>query len=80
MTDKFDQWYESTHSVADDENYSGAMDAWDYRQEQVESLIERIENYPCCMSCYATIEEMKSAQRMKETILRILKGEVWWIN
>ena len=74
MTDKFDQWYESTYSVADEENYSGAMDAWDYRQEQLESLIKRIENYPCCMSCYATIEEMKSAQNMKETILRIIKG------
>ena len=76
MTDKFDQWHESIHPFADDENYSGAMEAWDYKQEQLESLIKRIDNYPCCMSCYATIEEMESAQSMKETILRILKGEV----
>ena len=75
MTDKFNQWYESTNSIADDENYIGAMEAWNYRQEQVESIIKRIEKYPCCMSCYATIEEMKAGKAMKETILRILKGE-----
>jgi len=76
MVGEFDKWYESTYSFAEGENYSGAREVWDYRQEQLESLIKRIENYPCCMSCYATVEEMKSAQRMKEIILRILKGEV----
>lgn len=76
MINEFDQWYESTHSFTEDDHIDGAEEAWDYKQEQLESLIKRIEDYPCCMSCYATIAEMKSAQRMKEALLRILKGEV----
>lgn len=44
------------------------------KEQTLEELIERIENYPCSMSCYSTIAEMKSAQSMKQSILQILKG------
>lgn len=45
------------------------------KQQNLEELIERIERYPCCMSCYLTVEEMQAAKSMKESILQILKGE-----
>lgn len=38
-------------------------------------MIERIENIPCNMACYLTKEEQASAQKMKKTIMEILKGE-----
>ena len=76
VTDKFDDWYHNTHSYRDDENHNGAMEAWDYKQEQLEYLIKRIETHPCCLSCYSTTEEMYTRERMKDSVLRILKGEV----
>ncbi len=39
----------------------------------LQQKVERVENYPCCMSCYATIDEMKAAKAMKDAILKILK-------
>ena len=40
-----------------------------------EELIRRIEDYPCCISCYVTIEELNAAKNMKEAILKIIRGE-----
>ena len=76
MIDEFSSWYQLNHGYWCTEHIDGAEDAWNYKQEQLESLIERIEDYPCCMSCYTTLEEMKSAQAMKDKILCILRGEL----
>lgn len=43
------------------------------KQEHIEDVIKRVENYPCCMSCYVTAEEMKAGKAMKEAIIKILK-------
>ncbi len=43
--------------------------------DKYKNVIERIENLPCCMSCYVTQDELRSAQNMKKCIIEILKGE-----
>ena len=44
--------------------------------KKIISTIERLENYPCCMSCYLKREEMIAARDMKENLIRILKEEL----
>ncbi len=72
----FNDWYNNTQY----RNYSwsckGAAElAWDSKESELQSKIQRIEAYPTCMSCYPTVEEMQAAKAMKETILKILKEE-----
>lgn len=43
--------------------------------DKYKNMIERIENLPCCMSCYVTQDEQRAAQDMKNYIIEILKGE-----
>lgn len=52
-----------------------AEEDWNFKESKLQSKIQRIEDYPTCMSCYATVEEMQAAKAMKETILKILKEE-----
>ena len=47
----------------------------EYKQK-VEDVIGRLENYPCCMSCYLTVEECKAAQRVKNKFIEILTEEL----
>jgi len=39
-------------------------------------VIERLENYPCSMSCYVTVAELQGAQRMKDTLIKLIKEEL----
>lgn len=43
--------------------------------DKYKDMLERIENIPCCMSCYVTQEELRAAKNMKDWIIEILKGE-----
>ena len=45
-------------------------------EDKVENTIKRLENYPCCMSCYLKREEMIAARDMKDNLIRILKEEL----
>ena len=66
----------SMASYNEDEQGEGMLPYRD-KSENTELLvlIERIEDYSCCMSCYGTLDELRGAQQMREVILRILKGE-----
>lgn len=39
-------------------------------------VIELLENYPCCMSCYLKKEDMLAAKDIKERFIAILKEEL----
>lgn len=57
--------------------YSSSFEeAWEIQNDNFTKLVERVEDYPCCMSCYLTVEELNAAKQMKESILKILKGEI----
>lgn len=47
-----------------------------FYEDKVENTIKRLENYPCCMSCYLKREEMLAARDMKDNLIRILKEEL----
>jgi hypothetical protein len=46
------------------------------QQKTLQQLINRIESYPCSMSCYSTVDELYGARSMKEKILGILKESI----
>ena len=48
------------------------MNKVDYNTK-LEKIVERLEKFPCCMSCYLTIPEMKAAQNMKNNMIKIIK-------
>ncbi len=80
---KFDEWFSSNFKWWDYPEVNafpslkeGAEAAWDEQQELLEKAIARLEGYPCDMSCYVTQDELDSAKRMKETMIRILKEEM----
>ena len=64
--------------------------AWDKQQKRIDYLwskswidettilevIERLENYPTCMSCYLKVEEFKAAADIKHKFIEILKKEL----
>jgi hypothetical protein len=54
--------------------YDVGQEAWDYKEKQLQEMIEDIEQIPTSMSCYVSLEERQAAVRMKESILKILKG------
>jgi hypothetical protein len=45
-------------------------------KRKVNNLIKRVESYPCCMSCYGTIDELNGAKGMRDIILRLIKEEL----
>lgn len=76
----FDEWFEAQGYIEDDgcyqEKYLSARDAWLTQEERLAEVIERLENYPCCLSCYLKKEEMLAARRMKERFIEILREEL----
>lgn len=42
----------------------------------IKEVIERLENYPTCMSCYLKQEEAKAATGIKNKFIEILKEEL----
>lgn len=81
MKQTFDNWWESSLEdgtfIVDDgclqEKYFAAKEAWVYKDEELQRVVARLENYPCCMSCYLKKEEMRAGNSMKESLIRILK-------
>tara|TARA_R110000851_G_scaffold147061_1_gene286870 strand:- start:168 stop:419 length:252 start_codon:yes stop_codon:yes gene_type:complete len=80
---KFDVWFSDSFRWWDYPQINafpsleeGAECAWDYQQERIQEVIERLEEYPCCMSCYLSVAEMKAAKQVKEKFISILKGEL----
>lgn len=45
-------------------------------KETLLKAIQRMEKYPCCMSCYLKYEEVVAARDMRDTMIRILKEEI----
>lgn len=43
---------------------------------EILKAIQRMEDYPCCMSCYLTKEEVIAARDMRDNMIRILKEEL----
>ena len=75
---KFDEWYDREFDIFDIEGCSyehnnAATTAWNYQQERINKVIERLEDYPCCMSCYLRVDEVKAAKQVKEKFISILK-------
>jgi len=56
--------------------YFLAMDVFDEHVKLIKQTIERLENYPCDMSCYLTQDEVNSAKGVKRRFIEILKGEL----
>ena len=48
----------------------------DNYKQRVYDTIERLENYPTCMSCYLTVEEATVATYLKDKFIEILKEEL----
>ncbi len=73
----FETWWEEASFIEDDgcyqEKYLAAESAWAEKDNQLKEVIELLENYPCCMSCYLTKEEMFAARDIKEKFIEILK-------
>lgn len=76
---EYQEWLDHNTTLGYQENnwevLQFAEEAWNFKESKLQSMIQRIEEYPTCMSCYATVEEMNAAKAMKETILKILKEE-----
>ena len=77
---KFDAWFdEQDYSLLDghyQEKYLAAQDAWNEQEERIGEVINRLENYPTCASCYIKLEESKVATGLKERFIEILKEEL----
>ena len=43
------------------------------KNKQMQEVINRLEDYPCCMSCYLTQDEWRAAKNMKEVLIGLLK-------
>ena len=56
--------------------YFLAMDVFDEHIKLIKQTIERLENYPTCMSCYLNIDESIAATHLKERFIEILKEEL----
>lgn len=80
MKNNFETWWEEDSFIEDDgcyqEKYIAAESAWEEKDNQFKEVIERLENYPCCMSCYLSKEEMLAARDIKERFIEILKEEL----
>ena len=65
----FDKWFEAQGYIEDDgcyqEKYLAARDAWIAQEERVAGVIERLERYPCCMSCYVAREQAIIENKLK---------------
>lgn len=66
---KFEEWYYGEG----ERHCDGAFQAWDYQQGEIQEVIERLESYPTCMSCYLKKEESIAATELKDKFTEILK-------
>lgn len=50
----------------------------DYKipKDKILKAIQRMEDYPCCMSCYLTKEEVVASRDIRDNMIRILKEEI----
>ena len=73
----FDKWFEAQGYIEDDgcyqEKYLAARDAWIEQEERVVEVIERLERFPCCASCYLTVEESVVASDIKARMVKLLR-------
>lgn len=76
---KYQEWIDQsttqTYQACHWDVFTVCRGSLDFKESELQGKIQRIEDYPTCMSCYATVEEMQAATAMKETILKILKEE-----
>ena len=49
-------------------------------ENKIKDLIERLENYPTCMSCYLKSEESIAATELKNKFIQIIKEELEVLN
>lgn len=74
----FDEWFDAQDYIVDDgcyqEKYLAARDAWIAQEERVIEVIERLERYPTCASCYLTVEESIAASKIKARMVKLLRG------
>ena len=56
--------------------YFLAMDVFEEHVKLIKETIERLENYPTCMSCYLKHEEVVAAKGIKDKFIEILKEEL----
>ena len=77
---KFDKWWKQQSYVTDDgcyqEKYIAAQDAWNEQEERIREVIDHLENYPTCMSCYLNMDESIAATRLKDRFVEILREEL----
>ena len=77
---KFDDWFDeqdyNTFDGCYQDKYLAAQDAWNEQEERIREVINRLENYPTCASCYIKLEESKVATGLKERFIEILKEEL----
>lgn len=73
----FDKWFEEQGYIEDDgcyqEKYLAARDAWIAQEERAVEVIERLERYPTCVSCYLTVEESIVASDIKARMVELLR-------
>ena len=56
--------------------YEQLEDELSKQKEQLLTAIQRMEDYPCCMSCYLKVEEVRAAKDMRDNMIRVLKEEM----
>ncbi len=84
MKNDFETWWEAKFPDKDVkgedgyliEEYEISYEVAEHIEAKIEEVIERLENYPCCMSCYLTKGEMFAARNIKERFIEILKEEL----
>lgn len=76
----FDEWWNDQDYIVDDgcyqEKYIAAKDAWDYKEQLLKEVIERLERYPTCASCYINLEHSKVGTELKDRFIEILEEEM----
>lgn len=80
----FDEWFDEQEYADYDgcyqEKYLAARDAWDEQEERIKQVIDRLENYPTCASCYLTLDESIVVSSLKERVVEILKKELLYMG
>lgn len=78
--DNFDEWFDEQEYADYDgcyqEKYLAARDAWNEQEARIKQVIDRLENYPTCASCYLTVEEAIVASSFKKKMVSILREEL----
>ena len=76
----FEEWFDQQDYIIDDgcyqEKYLAAKDAWEYKEQLYKEVIERLENYPTCASCYIDLKSARVATNLKNRFIEILEEEL----